>query len=271
MDEIVDGLPQPNEVVEQVIETPVTQDTPPMENTTPAVETFKLKYNHEEREIPLEEARELAQKGMNYDKAIERAKQEAYQASRDAFIAEQNYEWNGRTITTEADYKKALREQAHYEKLSNQNLPEEIIHELVANKSEREERQAREQEQKQSEEQNKQYSEFFEYFEKKNGHAYDASKDNLPSSVWEDVAKGKTILDAYKMNRAEILEAQLAEKESKLKIQQSNQNNASTSTGGVNGSSNAPTVALTAESIESMSTTELAKRWSEVKKVLGMK
>lgn len=35
--------------------------------TTP---TVKVKYNHEEKEIPIEEAAVLAQKGMNYDKVL---------------------------------------------------------------------------------------------------------------------------------------------------------------------------------------------------------
>lgn len=41
----------------------------------------------------------------------EKVKEEVAQASRDSFIAEQGYVWNNEPITTEAQYKQALREQ----------------------------------------------------------------------------------------------------------------------------------------------------------------
>lgn len=47
---------------------------------TAAPQTVKIKYNHEERELSLDEAAVLAQKGMNYDKLNERV--QSFEASK---------------------------------------------------------------------------------------------------------------------------------------------------------------------------------------------
>jgi hypothetical protein len=122
------GIPTPTDP------TP-TDPTPtdPLVDPTPAdptppqdgVQTIKVKFNHEEKEIPYEEAVQLAQKGMNYDKAVERARQEA----KDNWIAEQGYEWNGKPITTEAEYKTAVQEKQLLEQYKE--LPAEVAQKLT--------------------------------------------------------------------------------------------------------------------------------------------
>ncbi|KIL35863.1 hypothetical protein SD71_10750 [Cohnella kolymensis] len=105
-----EATPAPEQEVEQ--EQPAetlteVEDTKPTEEEaepTQEPQKLKIKYNHEEKEISLEEATTLAQKGLNYDKGIERVRQEAAQQARDAWIAEQGYAWNGKPITTEAEY-----------------------------------------------------------------------------------------------------------------------------------------------------------------------
>ena len=47
----------------------------------PAPQAIKVKFNHDEIEIPYEEAVQHIQKGMNYDKAVDRAKREAAEQS----------------------------------------------------------------------------------------------------------------------------------------------------------------------------------------------
>jgi hypothetical protein len=44
------------------------------------------------------------------------ATEKVRQESRDAYIAEQGYVWNGKKITTEAEYKNALREKELYDR-----------------------------------------------------------------------------------------------------------------------------------------------------------
>jgi len=66
---------------------PTTEPTPAPDGggtePTPEPQRIKVKYNHQELEIPYEEAVQHIQKGMNYDKAVERARQEAAQQARD--------------------------------------------------------------------------------------------------------------------------------------------------------------------------------------------
>jgi hypothetical protein len=219
------------------IATPETTATPTttQENTTPSVETFKVKYNHEEKEIPVEEARELAQKGMNYEKAIERAKVEAHQAARDSYIAEQGYEWMGKQITTEAQYKQALQEKEIYDKLQSQQLPDEVVQEIIEGRRFREELTQEKQTVAQQRKQEAEYKEFFEYFATENGRSFDPAQDSIPDEVWHATSKGKTLLDAYQANEAKAYKAKIKELESKLNIQKTNEVNASTSTGSVTG------------------------------------
>jgi predicted Zn-dependent protease len=219
------------------IATPETTATPTttQENTTPSVETFKVKYNHEEKEIPVEEARELAQKGMHYDKAIEKAKSEAHQAARDAYIAEQGYEWNGKPITTEADYKQALKEQEIYQKLQAQSLPEEVIQEIIEGRKFREELTQEKQTVAQRQKQEAEYKEFFDYFAAENGRSFDPAKDSIPEEVWLATNKGKTLLDAYQANEAKAYKAKIKELEAQINTNKVNEANASTSTGSVTG------------------------------------
>ena len=68
------------------LEQTITQETPA------APQTIKIKYNHEERELGLEEAAVWAQKGMNYDKLEEKVKAfEANSAKSDRLAKQLGY------------------------------------------------------------------------------------------------------------------------------------------------------------------------------------
>ena len=127
--------PEPNPTPEPAPE-PQGGNNPAPE-PTPEPQRIKVKYNHQELELPYEEAVTHIQKGMNFDKAVERARQEA----RDAVIAEQSYEWKGKPITTEAEYKQALQEQELENKIRSRyaNVPDELLNELLESKRFREE------------------------------------------------------------------------------------------------------------------------------------
>lgn len=123
----IDPTPAPTDPTPNPTDPTPPQDPGPSDPPAdpPQLPSLKVKFNHEEKEIPYEEAVQLAQKGMNYDRAVARAQQEA----RDAYIAEQGYEWQGKSITTEAEYKAAVREQ----ELLNQykELPPEVAQQLT--------------------------------------------------------------------------------------------------------------------------------------------
>lgn len=186
---------------ESVSEEVDTNETEQTEDMTEAEKKsfLKVKYNKEEIELDEENAKELAQKGLNYDKAIERAKQD----SRDAYIAEQNYEWNGKPITTEAEYKQALQEKELMDKYKDQNLPDDVISELIENRKFREQYKSKEQEQQEKAKQEQDFQEFLEAYP-------DIKAEDIPKEVWEDHAKGKTLVDAYSRHENKKLKEQLS-------------------------------------------------------------
>jgi hypothetical protein len=209
-DDFQDAAPQAEEPVVETQEPGLedsevsnAEDTKPAEEPTEPTETVtqpqtvKIKFNHEEREIPLEEAAALAQKGMVFDKAIERAKQEAAQQARDAFIAEMGMTWNGKPITTEAEYRQALAEQELINKYKDRNLPPEVIQELIESRRDREERQREKAAREEEARRQADFNEFFAYFESVNERRFDPQKDILPQEVMDAVEKGQPLKYAY--------------------------------------------------------------------------
>lgn len=188
------------------------EDTKPAEEPTepePTVETpkIKVKYNHEEKEIDLEEAAVLAQKGMNYDKAVERAAQQA----RDAYIAEQGHEWNGKKITTEAEYKQALMERDLIEKYKDQGLPDEVIQELVESRKFREQYQSQQQQNESKQKQESEYAEFVAIYP-------DVDPKSIKPETWDRVNAGTPLKYSY-------MEQERVELMAKAKVQEQNQIN----------------------------------------------
>jgi hypothetical protein len=182
-------------------EEPIAEVKAETETPTVPVETeakFKVKFNHTDMEITQAEAREYAQKGMNADKAVERAKQEA----RDAYITEQSYEWNGHKITTEAEYNQAVAEQKMREEYKE--LPQSVQDELIASRQDREQRKVKDDEQVQKEtdakaEQAKQADQitFLTWFKEQNGKDFDGKTDIIPQEVWQENANGVPLIAAY--------------------------------------------------------------------------
>ncbi|KRE33289.1 hypothetical protein [Paenibacillus sp. Soil724D2] len=178
------------------VEEPTSEPTTPVEETkedTPQQRMLKLKVDRGEREVPEEEAILLAQKGLNYERAVERAKQEA----RDTYIAEQGYTWNDKPITNEAEYKQALAEQDLMKKYQDKDLPPEVIQELIESRRDREERQQEKQAKEEEAKQQKSYDDFFQYFESVNERRFDPKTDTLPQEVIEAANNGQPLKYAY--------------------------------------------------------------------------
>jgi hypothetical protein len=184
-------------------EEPIVEVKTETETPTAPVETeakFKVKFNHTDMEITQDEAREYAQKGMNADKAVERARQEA----RDAY-AKEEYEgqlWNGKPITTEAELKQARAEQKMREEYKE--LPQSVQDELIASRQDREQRKVKDNEQVQREtdvraEQAKQADQvtFLTWFKEQNGKDFDGKTDIIPPEVWQENANGVPLISAY--------------------------------------------------------------------------
>lgn len=207
-------ITEPTETLETTVDsewdTNTTEETEEVETQeeTPQInepQKIKIKFNHEEQEIPVDEAAPLIQKGMNFDKAVERAKQEA----RDAVIAEQGYAWNGKPITTEAEYKEALQEQEWMQKYQNQDLPEEVVQELIEGRKFREQLQSESKEKQEKEKADADFNDFFQYYKQANGREFNASKDPIPKEVWDIVGQGVPLKFAYMEHRSNELQSQV--------------------------------------------------------------
>jgi hypothetical protein len=213
---------------------------------------LEIKYNKESLRLDKEKARELAQKGMNYEKAVERAKQEA----RDSYIAEQGYEWNGRSITTESEYREAVREQELLQQYQSYDVPEEIVQELIENKKFREKYETEQHRAEREKAQEQDFQSFLENYP-------DVKAEEIPASVWQEVESGKSLIDAYMKHENKILKEQLGKTNKLETISQRNQENASASIGAIksNGES-APF--FTKEQVSKMNTKEVNKNWKSI-------
>jgi hypothetical protein len=262
---------------------PTPPADPPAESTPaepPAPpQTIKVKYNHQELELPIDEAVTHIQKGMNYDKAIERARQEAAQEAaqkaRDAVIAEMGYEWKGKPITTEAEYRQALQEKEIEDKLRLQysNLPDEIIDEILANRRFREEtlaeKKAREEAERKAQEEkdfaarrDTMLDEFLHEFPD-----YDTEEKwkAIPKEVWAEADKwlksggreGRRLADALAKYNLKQMQAQ-------NQAAEANQANAASSTGSVKGQGKAGTF-FTREQVANMSREEIRANYAAIK------
>lgn len=170
------------------------------------------------------------------------AEAKAQARARDETIAEMGMVWNGQLITTYDQYVKAKAESDAYQRevqlramYQNQNLPDEVIDELVESKKFREESLAEKQAKAEQERKYAEYSEFLDYYRAENGKDFDPASDTIPNEVWAATKKGKTLADAYAYHMNQQLKSKIAEYEKKLGAQETNEKNASTSPGSVTG------------------------------------
>jgi len=245
----------------------------------PSPQSIKVKFNHQELDLPYEEAVTHIQKGMNYDKAVERARQEAAQQARDSWIAEQRYEWKGKLITTEAEYNEALRESELEQEISRKyaQLPEDVRAELLENRKFREQYQTQqktieEQQRKAQEEKdfadrrNTMYDEFFAEFPD-----YDTEEkwQTIPKEVWLESEKwlktggreGRRLADAMTRHNWKQGQAQ-------AQANDVNQANANASTGSARGQAKSGPF-FTREQVAAMSREEIRQNYNAIKESEG--
>lgn len=205
-DDIAQEEPQ-EEVTEPVEDTPETEEV-----TEPVQEPQKLqlKYNKEIREVTLEEAAELAQKGLNYDKIQERLN--ALQTDPRLSFVEELARDNNMTVDQYLDAVKQHREQQRLNELIQQNIPEEYAKEILENRKFREQLQSKEKEQQQQQKQQAEFSEFVEAFP-------GVKPEDVPAEVWEAQAQGTPLKFAYMQHEYNQLQT-------KMKVLQQNQTNA---------------------------------------------
>lgn len=218
-------------------------------------ETTNEPVNAGSEEVAPSQVEEKPTQSAEENARFAQIRREAEAKARDKTIAEMNMEWNGQKITTYEQYIKAKAESEQYEReqkireeYENKGLPDELVEELIESKRDREERKAEKQARLEQERKNAEYAEFFNYFETENGRSFDPKKDTIPEEVWIMTAekdehgnpnpKRKTLADAYAYHHTKQLKAKIAEYESKLKAQETNQINANSTTGSLTGNGN---------------------------------
>jgi hypothetical protein len=208
-------MPTEAETVEETIPTEETEaDTietqEPSQETEPTEQTpfLKVKYNKEEMELDEERARELAQKGLNYDKTIERL-QALESDPRLSFIEE----LAGQHGMTPDEYISAVqqqREQSRIDELVSQGISEEVAQEMLENRKFREQYENEKKAKAEEEKKNADYAEFFDYFRQANGRDYVPANDKIPDNVWESVNQGVPLKFAYMAHENSQLRTQLS-------------------------------------------------------------
>jgi hypothetical protein len=175
------------------------------EDTTPEADTkpykIKIKYNHEEMEIPEDEAIPLIQKGMNYDKL-----QERYNAiQNDPRLSRyQKIEQISKLLGYQSDEQLIDALYQNYYQLTAQQrglTPEQIRKEHELNQ-ERERLQREKQEAQRQRETNAMYERFIQAFP-------NVLPEDIKPETWEKVKNGMDLTTAYVEQRNQELETQL--------------------------------------------------------------
>jgi len=115
-------------------------------------------------------------------------------------------------------------EQQKLNELIQQNIPPEFAQKLLEHDKIVQEYQTEKQIREQKEKEQKMYLEFLEAYP-------DVKPEDVPVEVWQEVAKGRSLLDAYIRYENQKLKAEMAKYQQQQQNQQANQTNAASSTG----------------------------------------
>lgn len=232
----------------EVVEAPIVEQADIAENAEPNIETVETKP---EKTFTQSELDSIITKRIERER--ETTSKKVAQESRDAYIAEQGYEWNGKVITTESEYKQALKEQEYKEK----DLPEDVIKQLLAAEKFREEAEPLLTSLKSEKKQAADFKAFYEAYP-------DAVAEDVPASVWEDYNNGKDLVDSYARHENQSLKKRLAEVEQKQQVEKQNTDNAVSSTGAIVPNGSTTPAFFTHAQVSKMSESDVSKNWSAI-------
>jgi hypothetical protein len=193
------------------------------------------------------------------EQRIKEATEKARQEARDSWVAEQGYEWKGKPITTEAEYKQALQEKELEDKIRAQysNVPEELINKLLEHDKVVKQYQTEKQTAEQKAAESKMYSDFLEAYP-------DVKPTDIPPEVWKEVKAGKNLTDAYVRHENKLLKAEREKFQQLQQTQQADKANAAASTGSAR--SNGKTGEFfTREQVSAMSRDEIQQNYNAIK------
>lgn len=238
-------------VTSETVETPITEQAVITENAAPSNETVETKP---EKTFTQKELDDIITKRLERDR--ESTAKKAAQEARDALIAEENMQWNGKQIKTEQEYRQMLQEQA-IRKQYEGKVDDDVLQEIVESKKFREEYLTKKQQDEIKAKQEADFQAFYEAFP-------DTEAKDIPQSVWDEVHKGKSLVDAFTRHENQTLKQKLAEAEKKKQIDQQNNENAASSTGSVTGNGDGKPSFFTKEQVSKMSNAEVNKNWNAI-------
>ncbi len=206
--------------------------TTEVETTATPEAKLRLNFMGEEKEITLDEAKTLAQKGLNHDRL-----QEKWESSKSKLNAFEEIARKAGFVDAHGHgdieaYQSAANEQLKQREIDEitrgTQLPPELAEELYLSRRERAERQAELDKQKSEQVRNEQFSELLSFYKEVHGKDFDPETTKLPNEVFIAMENGIPPKYAY----AEYVTKQsLAEKA----IEKQNEENGSASVGSVTG------------------------------------
>jgi len=218
--------PQETETVEEPTEE-TTEET--IEETAEPANPFELrvKFNGEERTLSEEEARTLAQKGMNYDRFYEPIERLARMNG--LSVGDYVNQLNDTQMRYEVEKEiETLREDPKYENVSDEVL-EEIANSHVKEFMGQRDQYYADQDKKQADEEQARVQREVDLFMQEYPEFKDKSPDALDPKVFEYVKQGYTLLEAY--GKFLRLNSQKSQIEAKAKVSKLNETNKQKSIG----------------------------------------
>ena len=213
------GTEEPDTEAESEAETP---------NETPEDTSFlRVKFNGEERDLTEEEARVLAQKGLNYDRFYEPIERLA--RANDMSVGDYVNSLNDTQTQYEVEKEKeSLRSDPRYE-----NLDDEILTEIASSRvrdfNGQRDQYLAEQARKEAEAKELQAKQEIDHFLEEYPEYRNKGPESLDPKVFEFVKQGYTLLEAY--SKFQRMNAQKSNAEAKAKVNQLNEENKKKSLG----------------------------------------
>jgi hypothetical protein len=185
-----------NDVVEETTE----EVANPQIDATEEVETTTENTIDSTGEVETEKAKEITE-----TQRVSQRINEARQQAKDEFIASQGYEWNGKPITTEAQYNQAMAEQAENQRraeLEEKGIDPKYLDDAVENNPTV--KQAKELLAQQAQERARQqnFNDFMAEYP-------NVKAEQISKETWELVNQGKSLVDAYARQEAKELKEKL--------------------------------------------------------------
>lgn len=202
--------------------------------------------------------KEQTEKALAEERAkFEQEREQIAQQARDKAIADLGLEWNGKPITTEADYRLAKEEEAILKQYEHMDLSDEQLQQILDDRRFRMQAEPKLAEIERQQKFDSDYQAFIAAYP-------EVDPKEIPREVWADVDAGKSLVDAWVRHENQLLKQKLAQIEQKQQIEQQNQDNAASSTGSVTGGGDSGQAFYTREQVEAMSPEQVNKNYGAI-------